>query len=1094
MLEKLINKFIHRPVAVAVTFASIFIAGIFAAFNMPLEIIPSLDYPKLYINTVWHGASSQAVEAYVTSLIEGEITTVRGVKNIKSFSYKGFSQVQVDLQPDADVDFTRFCIQEKISFLIDKLPGGTLPPRILKYIPEKLKTEKFMSYYLSGTQSDAYLRNLALKKICPVINSIPGVAGSEVIGGRERQVQILFDEKALQKDHLSVQSLYRALKAANYSLSVGQIIESGSKWQILLHQNISSLHELENLPLKFENQHWVLIRDVAVVKDTLSPPFSLQRINGKSTILIEIQREPQYNTIKVADRVYETIRQLQQTLPHGVQLIKEDDQNTMISRNIKELFSRAGFIFVTIFLILTFFLRRFRYAILIQSSILLTVLFTLLCLFLFRISLNMITLAGLALGFGILVDNSIIVLENMRRKFEKNEPLHTVCVKGAAEIFLPVAASTLTTIAALFPFLFLMEEVRIYYEPFAVTVSLALAASLPVAFLFVPTIHYSWLNKKERFIIPYNTAKKFKTLSVLEKIYTKLITSALKQPWLTLVLTILLFGIPFWKVPSSIDIPEDSGKIKKVFIQSYNALMGSVIMEKSRPYLDHLLSGSIYLFYRYVDRDEIWRWDDKTYIQVFFRLPSGTAIEETDQITQTLEKTISGQDGIRQIRTRVYPHYAYMEVFFTSSAEKSAIPFLAKEKLISRAVRIGNASISVSGYGTGFHSGGEEFSLQNRLLLTGYNYHDLVEFAAEIKKKLEAHPRVRDVQTELTRRYYRSDVFENNLRLNYDDIFGNNLTATEAVLQLQPFLSDYLYHQWLRVGWEEVPFSIKTREFSQFQLFQLNKLPLKNRSGQEIKLSSFSSIMQRPVSPVIERENQQYYSVIAFDYLAPFKYTRNFIENFLANISLPPGYAIKSMKTFWWGSEKKISITLILIFALIFMYMVLAGLYESFSYPFLIFLIIPLSLIGVFLIYYFTDTTFDQSAYIGVIFLFGIVINNAIIMLDRINRLKLSKRFSSFKELLIQAGLDRLRPILMTTFTTIGGLLPILLIGSKENVRDIWYTLSLSTVGGLLSATILGLVVLPVLVFLLEKGKINLCQMRQYLHTTHQLSKHKNTK
>ena len=1077
MLERLIKKLLYRPIAVSVISASIFIAGVFAALNIPLEIIPSLDYPRLYIDTVWHGASPQAVEAYITSLIEEEITTVQGVRNIKSFSYSGHSHIQVDLQPDADVDFIRFSIREKLSFLREKFPAGTLPPRISKYTPEELKTEKFMSYFLIGEQSDAYLRNLALKKICPVINSIPGVAGSEVIGGRERQIQILFDKQTLQKYHLSEQSLYQTLKAANYRLNIGQVIESGSKRSIFLHQTLLSLHEIENLPLKFENQHWIRIRHVATVKDTLSPPFSIQRINGKSSILIEIHREPQHNTIKVADRVYRIIAQLRQNLSDGVQLIKEDDQSIIIRLNIQKLFYRIGLILAVVLLVLTFFLKKLRYAILIQSSILLTVLFTLLFLFLLHISLNMITLAGLALGFGVLVDNSIIVMENIQKKLVTTKSVSSACALGASEMFLPVIASTLTTIAALFPFLFLMEDIRIYYEPFAITVSLSLAASLPVAFLFVPTIYHSWLSIPGNFHTSGNMEIDSKSLNFFERIYQKLLKSALNYPRLTLVITILLFGVPFWKVPSSLDINEDSSFIKKVLIQNYNVLMGSPIIEKIRPYLDHLLGGSIHLFYRYVDRGEIWHWDNRTYIQVFFRLPSGTAIEETDQITQTLERTISGQEGIQQIRTRVYPSFAYMEVFFTPSAERGIIPFLVKEKLISKAVRIGNAAISVSGYGPGFHSGGDAFTFQNRLLLTGYNYHDVVTFAAEIKKKLEKYPRVRHVQTELSRRYHQNDVFENNLRLNYDALFENNLTAAEVVLQLQPFLSDYLYHQRLQVGWEEIPFSIKSQQYLQFQLFQLNNLPITNHQGQKTNLKNISTLVQRPVTPIIERENQQYYSIIAFDYMAPYKYTRNFIFNFLAGISLPPGYAIKPVETFWWEINKKSNISLILIFALLFMYMVLAGLYESFSYPFLIFLIIPLSLIGVFLIYYFTDNTFDRSAYIGIIFLFGIVVNNAIIMLDHINRLKFTKNFPSFKELLVQAGLDRIRPILMTTLTTIGSLLPILFIGSKENARDIWYSLSLSTVGGLISATILGLVVLPVLVFLLEKIKRRLTNL-----------------
>ena len=1079
-LEKLLVKIIHRPVAVSVIFGAVVVAGLFAAWNLPLEILPSVDYPRLHIMTYWYGASPQAIEAYVTSLIEGEVATVPGVVQVNSYSYQGYSQIVLRLQKNADVDFIHFTLQEKLSFLMDKFPEGVLPPRIVRYVPKEFKATRFMSYHIVGSKSDARLRELALKKVCPVLNSIPGVAGSEVIGGRERQIHILFDREKLRQLGVNPSQITRVVRQAGFAGVLGEIIDSGARFSLVFTHSLQSLHDIENLPITFLGQHWVLVKDVAQVVDTCSSAFSIQRINGQATVLIAIEREPQQNTIQVANRVYRVVEKLQKKLPAGVRLIKEDDQSIEIRQNVRQLFYRATFSFLIILLVLSLFLKYVRFTFVVQLSILISVLFTLLFMFVFRISLNLITLAGLALGFGILVDNSIVVLENIHHSLRSGVPIEIACTRAPSEMFLPVLASTLTTVVALLPFLYLMEGLKIYYAPFAVTVSLALIASVVVAFLLIPTTAFRWLRAVSAHAVnnwDFRFSEDFRGIRWLEGFYRKFLNLALSRPWLTLFLTVWLFGLPVWKIPEQIEMPEGSGSFKSRLVNFYNQVMESEFIQDARPYINYLLGGSIYLFYRYVDKGEIWQWGEKTYVRVVIRLPSGTAIEETDRVTRALEKRVLGMEGIHQVRSRIYPHYAFVQISFTPKSEHSLIPFLVKERLIHQAARMGNASISVTGYGPGFHSGGEAFTLQNRLLLTGYNYRELTELARGIKEQLERNPRVINVRTDLTRQYYRSDLFESSLRFERERLSFHLLTVSEVHRQLQPLLSRFLYRQRLRLGWQEVPFIVVARQYQQFQFYQLPNVRIRNRLGQETQLNQLALIGQRRIPPVIERENQQYFQVIAFDYLAPSRYAKMFLDGFLANLSLPAGYSIKKMEMLWWESEEKQNMTNVLLIALILMYMILAGLYESFTYPFLIFLVIPLSLIGIFFIYYFTDTTFDQSAYIGVIFLFGIVLNNAIILLAHVNQLKQSGKFTRLKPLLIQAGTDRLRPILMTSLTTIAGLLPLILLKAENRSADLWMTLSLSTVGGLTSATILGIIILPVLVLIVEKSKFFLSKI-----------------
>lgn len=831
-MERLIHKCLQRPIATTVLFTAVVLAGGFAALNLPLEILPSVDFPRLYIQTAWPGASPPAVEADLTSMIEGELSTVNGISKIRSESTQGFSSIEVELLPEADVDYLRFAIQEKLSFVIEKLPLQAHPPRIIKYVPEEIKTSRFMSYHITGPYSDARLRQLALKRIRPLLNSIPGVAGVEVIGGRERQIQIVFDDERLRAFQIFPTDIQTALQEANLTRSLGSLMAPHQKQLITLRQEVRSLHDIETIPVKKANNRLILLRDIARVADTLSPAYSLQRINGQPTILIQIEKEPQTNILTVANQVYGVVSSLQTKLPEGIRLIREDDQSIAIRENLRQLFYRALFSFLVIFLVLTLFMRYLRLAVLIQASIIVSVFFTLLLMFIFHYSLNIITLAGLALGFGILVDNAIVVLENIYRYQTQSPGRLTVetTVMATGEVAMPLIASTLTTLAALLPFLYFLAELQLYYTPFAIIVSLALTASLLVAFFLIPTLAYQGLGKIS--LLPANH-----------------------------------------------------------------------------------------------------------------------------------EAAESRAAGLR----------------VTLSSKWEKIAFIYRK----------------------------------------------------ILRKALTHPR------------------------------------------LTLLLSQYLYRQRLRIGWEEVPYAIISQRYEGFQFYQLPHLRLRNVLQQEVRLEALGRLTHQRVSPLIERENQTYYKVIAFDYLAPYRFSREFVEDFVKNTAAPTGFSLKSME-FRWEDKETQNITLILLLALLLMYMVLAGLYESFSYPLLIFLIIPLSLVGVFLAYYLTDTTFNQAAYIGVIFLMGIVVNNGIILLDRVNQLKYHGNFDSMMELLLAAGSERLRPILMTTFTTIAGLLPLLLLSDQNNPQDIWYTLSLSTIGGLASATVLGLLVLPVLVLCLEKIRVAL--------------------
>ncbi|MBP7459686.1 MAG: efflux RND transporter permease subunit [Candidatus Delongbacteria bacterium] len=1119
---------IRRPVAVWTLALALSVAGVFAVLRMPKEITPSVDYPRLTVTAIYPGMSPQVVENDVTSQIESEISTIPGIRKISSFSNTGYSQISLELESKANPDYIRFVVQEHLAFLMDRLPEQVRPPSVSAYIPEEMSTSQFMSYNILGSWNDAQLKEYAEKRLIPMLEGIPGVSNVEVVGGREHQILIALDQQSMKRFQLNENHIYSLIQDRVAEIHCGRLISQGQRRTVLISESARSLWDIRQLPLGMAGGRMLKLEDVATVTDTLSPAGSFIRINGRNSLLLILEREPNYNTIKVVDQVMEVVAALQSGLPEGMELRLEDDQSRVIRENIRTFAYRSVFSFLIIFLVLLMFLSHLSTAFQVQFSIIISALATLLLMFIFNYSLNLITLGGLALGFGILVDNSIVVAENIHRYRQQGLSPEEACSTGVGEIAMPVIASTMTTLAVLFPFLYLMEELKIYYLPFAVTVSLSLIFSLLISFLFIPTAVYQSLKKQTKSdSIPnrnstisderdqengrpedelpsdrattqggiqagnrtelvaaaldsgepippdHDTPRANRVSRGLQWLYTRIMTHVLRRPRLTILLAVWMFGLPVWLLPAGISSPTDLKRspLKSSLILTYNRVMEFSWIKAIRPALNFGLGGSSYLFYRYVSRGEIWKWGEETYIEVMVILPPGSDIEEMDKVVRRIESTLAAEEGIKEYRARLNATYARMEVRFTPENQLTAIPYIIKEKLIIQATRIGNAVIRVNGYGDGFSSGGGGVSINNRLLLSGYNYRRLEELADNIKRALEVYPRVQNIRTDQTRRGYGwSTSQETSLRLNRAGMMQRQFTASDVIRGLRPYLTGSNYRQRIRLGSEEVPFVIQSHDYADFQFYQLDPLVIRNLYRRESRLGELADIRLLDVQPMIEREDQRYFKVVVFDYLAPGDYTQRFIKRFVPTVDLPPGYSLETLGWSFFDDEKKSSTWWVAGLALLLMYMVLAGLYESFSYPLMVFLIIPLSLIGVMMTFYLTDTTFNQSAYIGVILLLGIVVNNAIIFLDHIRLLRRRGGFDCLEDLLIRAGSDRLRPIIMTTLTTIAGLMPMIITGDKSR-DDLWYTLSLTTIGGLTTSVALGLIVLPACVLWLEKRR-----------------------
>ncbi len=1012
----LISTAVKRPIAVAMFSLAVLLTGLSSVSQLPLEISPDVDFPQLSVNTTWASTSPEIVEAFVTSPIEAVANTVTNVHEVSSISEEGQSNVTVKFARGTDMDFAAMELNEKLSIVRDELPYGVMPPRIRKYVPREFQSGQFFSIRLTGAYSLQELRRIGLEKIMPPLLGIEGVTDVQVQGGRDREIQILIDKETLDRYGLTATNIRTTLMDLWHRQSVGAIFDGERRITLFVDTPLMKTSEIEDAILLHKNGSLLRIRDVAKVQDTYGQPSSLSRIDGHPAVVLNIEREAGSNTIKVVDRILEKLEELRAKLPPGLRMIVERDQSQEIRTALSDLSQRAVFSVLVIFLVLMAFLHTFRAPLVILSTIFFSVLFALNLFYLFKISLNLLTLAGLALGFGMLVDNAIVVVENISRHKRIGGDQESSAVLGTSEVVMPIVASTLTTVAAFLPFLYLTGELRIYYLPFTLAVGLSLLSSLVIAFTLTPSLTGRLLTKD---------------------------------------LIINVEETPFRPI-----------KLFRVFLGWITHHRGIVLI------LTFIVVGvSTTVFQKYVTKGRIFSWGrSMTYLYVRIGMPKGAEIERTDEIIRQFENDAVGKAYVKKVSTTVMPEIAFMMVTFPKSVEYTAYPLILKEKLIMTASMIAGPTVSVSGYGEGFYSGGGGTSPQFRIKVLGYNYNQVQRIAEDLGRRLSRYSRVRDIDTNASGWWYRGNVYEIVLRIERERLAHFDLTPAVLLSMVQSHVRESLSMQRVRLGGKEVDYRIKFQEYKNFSMEKLENLMIRTPAGETVRLRDISSIDRRRTMNRIIRENQQYQRQVSFEYRGPAKLGNHLVDTIVETTHLQPGYSVEKSTYLFLTEEEKQQIYFVLGISLFLVFLVTAGLFESLLHPFLILFTVPLSLAGVFLIFYVTGTNFDRSAYIGLVLLGGIVVNDSILLVDHINLLR--KKGESIREAVLQGTCDRLRPILMTTFTTIGGLLPLVLL-SRSN-ESIWYSLALATIGGLIASTLMVLTVIPVLYISFERVKMRM--------------------
>ncbi len=1043
----MIRLSIRRPVAVSMVYLGVALLGIAAWRNIPIELLPDTELPQLSVSADWSRASPEAMEAFVTAPLEAAVQQVHGVEEISSISSEQYgqarAQVTVKFARGTDMEFARLELSERLAAVEDELPEGVLGPRIEPYVPEEFREQSrpFLRYTLTGPYTLEALRVHVDDQLLPELLQLDGVAGVEVYGGRDRVLEIVLDDAKTRALGLSPQVVWQRILELETVVEAGVVEVDGVQRTLAIRQRTESPDEIRRTALLTDRGRMVRVSDVATVHDTYEEPRSLYRIDGQPAVAFQIHKETGVNTVAVADGVKRRLDQLETVHPVGVRLLLDDDESEAIRTALTDLRIRALIAAAVVFVVLLVFLRSFRSAGIVFATIAFSILIALNLIYFGGLSLNVLTLMGLAMGFGLIVDNAIVVLENIYRKRRRGtaEERATAAVaaeRGAKEVMLAILAATLTTVIVFVPFVYLQGELRDYYIPLAIVVGMSLVASLFVAFTFIPALaakilggagsgaqsprNAGGLDGASPGAQPAPRSEPRSPLYV--RVYAGLLGFTLRWPWLAIVIALACLG------------------------------------------------GSYRVFDKYVTRGVLWRawWGQQTFINIRIQLPRGEELDRTDELARFFEAKLRGMPEIERFTTRVLPQFANITVTFPDSLEQTQVPVTIKEQMLAYSYQFGGAEVRVFGYGPSFYGGGStppNYSIK----VLGYNYETVRQIADDLGRRLRRFSRIRDVDINSAGGWYTRDkASEFVLSLDRERLGLHGLTAQDVVYQVAAAVQGTVRRGFIRVAGDELRFDVKLADNEQVDVIELPEVLLQTPAGQGVRLGDVAAVGEREVLNRIERENQQYQRYVSYEFRGPTKLGDRVRDAVIANTQLPEGYSIEGEQEWRWSSEEQKQIYEVLAVSLILIFMVTAALFESVRQPFCVLLTVPMALVGVFLIFYFMDASFTREAYIGVIMMGGIVVNNAILLVDHVNLLRRTYGLG-LREAVVRGTLERVRPILMTSFTTIFGLLPLVLFSESADA-NIWNALGLALIGGLASSTLFVLTVTPTLYMLLERG------------------------
>jgi len=999
---------VRRPAVIWAVAVAILLAGAVAFTRLPLATKTTVELPRLQITIGWPGSAAELVEMYLTAPVEAATQAVRGVKKTSSESREGFASLEVELEPDANVQMARLGILERLELLRPEFPRGTTPASVTNFVPEELDEVPLLEYTLSGPYTPGALERIARERILPRVSAIPGVAIGEPSGGADLGVSVSYNPVQLRQLDISPAELLRVLGQSRVVRSLGEDQAGATERRVVLRDQPGALDDLGRLPVRGAGGLVYQLSDITSIRQEEDARGSFYRINGRPAVSMRISRLPGADAIKTAAEVRRLMNQLEPALPEGLRLSVATDESVDLAKQLRDLGRRGAIAFVLVAFVLAVTLRNAKSVLLVLGSAAVAIFGTALGLYLLDIPANLLTLAGLGMGVGILVQNGLVVVERLRRAPDTTEGRAEVGVR----ILPALLGATMTTAVVLFPFLYLQGNARAAFMPFAAAFALALGCSVVSAVIMIPALSAGHGASQAHW-------------PRMSRFYRRVVIRLLRWRWVTLGVAVGALGLVTW------------GFITKVPRTSWGDWFGQ-----------------------------------RTTLSVFLSFPRGSDPESLDRGMREFETLVVGVPGVEQVVTagggtrRGFGGGASMQVLFEKDAGLTALPRQLEEALTQRAVFIGGARVAVRGQGPGFSSGfGGGGSVSFRIKILGYSFSGVERLAYDLKARLERIRRVRDVDVNAGSFWFREKAFTVTLEPDRDALARHGITGAELAAAVAREVRGPAGSQRIEIDGEELPVTLKTAGAVERTLDELRSAVVPNAVSAPVRIGDLARVGERETLSNISREDQQYVRILSYDFRGPSKLARRTHDAFMASIGVPAGYQVDDEVFQWEEDESGKGLWLVFGVGVALVILVVAMVFDSVWAAGVVFLSLPLALGGVGAAFWIAKAAFTREAAVGVILVVGLAVNQAILLIDaalekRRRRLAQTGRAGLTKQEVVSACRDRAGMIVLVTLTTLASLLP-LAIGTESD--SLFGAIALATTGGVAAGTLAALVVLPAL-------------------------------
>ncbi len=1014
---KIYETSVRKPISTILIFIGVIVFGLYSARTLSVDMYPEMELPTITVYTSYIGANAQDIETNISRILEDNLNTVDDLKEITSRSSDNISIVTLEFEWGTDLDVATNDIRDALSRIESMLPEEAENPSIFKFSTSMMP---IMVLYATASTSYEAIYKILDDKLVNTLNRINGIGAVSVSGANEREIQVNVDPRKMEGYGISVEQLGQIISAENLDTPGGSLDIGSQTINVRAVGEFDSADDMERIVVANSGGRQVFLSDIAEIKDTLKKISIDERVNGELGVRIVIQKQSGANTVDIANEVKAALPAIQNSLPPDVQIGIITDFSDNIQKSINSLTETILFAFLFVVIVVLFFLGRWRATFIIVLTIPVSLIVSFIYLKISGGSLNVISLSSLSIAIGMVVDDAIVVLENITKHIERGSSPKEAAIYATNEVWLAVIATTLVIVAVFLPLTMLTGIAGIMFQSLGWIVTLVTVVSTVAAITLTPMLSSLMLR--------FEKSKSYKGLAKV-----------------------------FKPIDKFLDRLDNGYGNALAWVVSHRSLVLGIATA--------LFIGSIYIF-RTVPSEFFPKVDDGN-LTATVKVDLGSRVEYSMNIARELDSIIAakypeisviststgasdGTDAFSAIMSNTGTHIINYTMFAPTDQGRTRSVFELADSIradFASLPEIVESSVTVGGNSPT----GAAADIQVKVF--GYDMNVTDSLANLLKGKIEAIPGATDVK--LSR-----DDLRREFRLEFDrerlGYYG--LTTATVSMAVRNRINGLLASQFREDG-DEYDIYVRYAEPFRTSIQEVENIQVYNQMGKPIRVSDVAKVVEEFAPPTIERENRE--RMVGIDVSlsgAAMSEVAVDIDKMLAEITLPQGTFIEIGGALEDQQESFADMVTLLLLIIILVYIVMATQFESFSMPFIILFSLPFAFTGVFLALWISNTALSVIALIGAIMLVGIVVKNGIVMVDFINLLR--ERGVALSQAVIAAGKSRLRPVLMTTATTILGMLP-LAIGFGEG-SEMWQPMGIAVIGGLTFSTILTLFVIPV--------------------------------